>query len=126
MTQTPTEPKAGDKYYDILGGPRNPKAGDKMSDGTIFAGISPDHGYYMFIAPLTDSLTQQWKAARKLNKNLAYGRRDWRPPSEAELGVLFNNRAAIGGDGAVADPRVRTSDRLYREPPSPLIHIDWF
>lgn len=91
MTQTPT----------------GPKIGDKVPDGTIYAGVSPDIGAPMYMAPLDNSLMAAWKSTMKLNANAAYGHNDWRPASKNELAALFNNRTALGGDGAVVDPRVR-------------------
>ena len=75
-----------------------PKPGDKMPDGTIYAGISPDTGKPMYTTPADAPLTMTWKAAMKYAAKLdAHGQKDWRVPTEGELNVLFNNRAAIGG-----------------------------
>jgi hypothetical protein len=78
--------------------PAAPKVGDKMPDGTIYAGISPDTGKSMYAAPRDVSLMMQFNQARDYAARLdAHGHKDWRIPTKAELNVLFNNRAAIGG-----------------------------
>lgn len=75
-----------------------PAVGDKMPDGTIFAGISPDTKRPMYVTPADAPLTMKWNRAMEYASVLdAHGRDDWRVPSENELAVLFNNRAAIGG-----------------------------
>jgi hypothetical protein len=75
-----------------------PKIGDKMPDGTVFAGISPDTNKSMYAtladAPLTMTFNKATEYAAKLD---AHGHQDWHVPTKAELNVLFNNRAAIGG-----------------------------
>jgi len=75
-----------------------PKIGDKMSDGTIYAGISPETNKPMYAtsadAPLTMTFNKAKEYAAKLD---AHGHQDWRIPTKAELNALFNNRAAIGG-----------------------------
>jgi hypothetical protein len=69
-----------------------------MPDGTIYAGVSPDTGKPMYAtpkdAPLTCNFNQAANYASKLD---AHGRHDWRVPTKAELNVLFENRAKIGG-----------------------------
>jgi hypothetical protein len=75
-----------------------PAPGDKMPDGTVFAGISPDTNEPMYAMPADASLTMTFNEAQKYAAQLdAYGHKDWRLPTKAELNVLFNNRAAIGG-----------------------------
>ena len=67
-------------------------------DGTIYAGISPDTGRPMYTMPADAPLTMKWKEAMKYAAGLdSHGQKDWRLPTQAELDVLFNNRAAIGG-----------------------------
>jgi len=72
-----------------------------MPDGTIYAGISPDTGKPMYAmpadAPLTYAFNVAQKYAQELNTQKAHGHDDWRVPTSAELNMLFNNRAAIGG-----------------------------
>ena len=74
------------------------KIGDKMPDGTIYAGISPETNKPMYApssdAPLTYTFNEAKAYAKKLDED---GHQDWRVPTKAELNVLFNNRAAIGG-----------------------------
>jgi hypothetical protein len=78
--------------------PAESKVGDKMPDGTVFAGISPETNKPMYATPTDASLTMTFNEAQKYAAKLdAHGHRDWRVPTKAELNVLFNNRAAIGG-----------------------------
>jgi len=75
-----------------------PAPGDKMPDGTVFAGISPDTNKPMYATPTDASLTMKFNEAQEYAAKLdAHGHKDWRVPTKAELNVLFNNRAAIGG-----------------------------
>ena len=71
----------------------NIQIGDKMTDGTIYAGISPDTKEAMYVtakdAGLITTFNQAKKCASKLD---AHGHKDWRLPTEAELNVLFKNR----------------------------------
>jgi hypothetical protein len=80
------------------GGWVEPKIGDKMPDGAVFAGISPDTNKPMYVTPADASLTMSFNEAQVYAASIiAHGHRDWRLPTQAELNVLFNNRAAIGG-----------------------------
>jgi hypothetical protein len=45
-------------------------------------------------APLTMKFNKATEYAAQLD---AHSHKDWRMPTQAELNVLFNNRAAIGG-----------------------------
>ena len=83
-----------------------PTPGDKMPDGTVFAGISPDTNKPMYATPGDASLTMKFNDAQKYAAGLeANGHKDWHVPTKAELNVLFNNRAAIGGfDISCSDP----------------------
>jgi Protein of unknown function (DUF1566) len=78
-----------------------PSPGDKMPDDPVYVGISPDTGKKVFAMPADASLTMTFNEAKEyaqgLNTQKAYGYDDWRVPTKAELNVLFNNRAAIGG-----------------------------
>jgi hypothetical protein len=93
---------------DVTGEPAKPKTpvntnqapapGDKMPDGTVFAGISPDTNKRMYATPADASLAMKFNEAQEYATKLdAHGHKDWRVPTKAELNVLFNNRAAIGG-----------------------------
>ncbi len=78
--------------------PAEPKVGDKMPDGTVLAGISPDTNKPMYATPTDASLTMKFNEAQEYATKLdAHGHKDWHVPTKAELNVLFNNRAAIGG-----------------------------
>jgi len=78
--------------------PPEPKIGDKMPDGTVLAGISPDTNKPMYATHADASLTMTFNEAQEYATKLdAHGHKDWRVPTKAELNVMFNNRAAIGG-----------------------------
>jgi hypothetical protein len=93
------------------------KSGAKMTDGTIYAGISPSTNEALYVMPedggvtmteinaqlLEDNeindnacLTMDFNKAAKfvatLNKLCAYGHNDWRLPSAAELKILYQNK----------------------------------
>ena len=75
---------------------KKPAIGEVMKDGSVFAGISPDTGKRMYTTPQDSPLRQAWDDAKKYASELrAHGRKDWRMPTQGELRVLFNNRAAI-------------------------------
>jgi hypothetical protein len=74
------------------------KPGDKMPDRTVYAGLSPETGKAMYATPADGSMTMTFNDAQKYAAQLdAHGHKDWHVPTKAELNVLFNNRAAIGG-----------------------------
>ena len=76
----------------------NPPIGAIMTDGTVYAGISPDTNKPMYAVPADASLTMTFNEATEYAARLdAHGHRDWRVPTKNELNVLFNNRVAIGG-----------------------------
>jgi len=90
------------------------KIGDKMPNGTVYAGISPETNKPMYTTPADAFLTMTFNEARKYAaKLIAHGHRDWRVPTLAELTVLFNNRAAIGGFKSTYDKASRHSDDWY-------------
>jgi hypothetical protein len=69
-----------------------------MPDGTVFAGISPETTKPMYATPADASLAMRFNKATEYAAQLdVHGHHDWRVPTKAELNVLFNNRAAIGG-----------------------------
>ena len=70
-----------------------------MTDGSLYAGTSPDTGKPMFTTSKNAAgRTLAWKAAMALAANLdAHGHRDWRVPTKGELEALFRLRVAIGG-----------------------------
>jgi len=82
-----------------------PKIGDKMPDGTVYAGISPETNKPMYATPADAPLAMRFNKATEYAAQLdAHGHHDWRVPTKAELNVLFNNRAAIGGFNNVPGP----------------------
>lgn len=87
-------PEAGNAISDGAA----PEIGGKMEDGTIYAGLSPDTGEAMYVTLKDAPSTLKWKAAMKYAADLnANGHKDWKVPTKAELNVLFENRAKIGG-----------------------------
>jgi hypothetical protein len=78
-----------------------PGPGNKTLEGTVYAGRSPDTGEPMYASPVDAPLTMTFNEAagyaKKLNQEQYLCHNDWRVPTRAELNVLFNNRAAIGG-----------------------------
>ena len=77
--------------------PKDLEIGDKMPDGTIYAGLSPETGKPMYTTPADAALTMKWQEAMDYAAKLdAHGHEDWHLPTQGELNVLFNNRAAIG------------------------------
>jgi hypothetical protein len=95
-----------------------PRPGDRMPDGTICAGISPDTGKAMYTTPADAPLTMTFNKAKKYAAKLdAHGHNDWRVPTKAELNVLFNNRAAIGGFNRTT--RVEPAAWYYSSSPYP-------
>jgi hypothetical protein len=86
--------------------PAEPQVGDKMPDGSLYAGISPDTNKPMYAMPADAPLTMTFNEAQDYAAELdAHGHHDWRVPTNAELNLMFNNRAAIGGiNAASTDP----------------------
>ena len=74
-----------------------PEVGDRMEDGTIYAGISPDTNEAMYAAPADEVMMNFNLAAARAEGLSRMAGKAYRVPSEGELNVLFNNRAAIGG-----------------------------
>lgn len=84
------------KWDKAAGGTLPP--GTTMPDGTLYAGVSPDTHSPLYTTPVDEPLTTTFGQAVKYAKSLnAHGHTDWRVPTEGELNVIFNNRAALGG-----------------------------
>jgi hypothetical protein len=84
--------------------PKEIKIGTRMEDGWIYGGISPSNGQPMFVAPADEKrglfkrqLSTPEKARKRAAKKSRETGHECRVPTYAELKVLFNNRAAIGG-----------------------------
>lgn len=72
-----------------------------MSDGTVYAGVSPDTGLGFYAAVEDAPEKLDWHEAQEYaRESKAYGQNDWRLPTAGELNVMFNNRAAIGNFNA--------------------------
>ena len=86
-----------------------------MTDGTVFAGISPDTSKPIYTSPadvsFTLTFTEAIVYAHGLIADEAHGYDDGRLPTKAELNLLFNNRAAIDGfdDGSDSMPNSGTT-----------------
>jgi hypothetical protein len=77
---------------------RAPQIGDLIPDKGVYAGFSPDTWEPMYTTPKDAPLNLSFNQATKYAADLvAHGHRDWRVPTIAELNMLFNNRAALGG-----------------------------
>ncbi len=73
-------------------------AGGRRSDGSVYAGVSPDSNQAMYTTPQDAAMVMPWDRAMSYCRALtAHGKHDWRVPSLTELAVLFRNRADIGG-----------------------------
>jgi len=82
-----------------------PKVGDRMTDGTVYAGTSPDTGKAMYATPGDAPLTCTFNQARNYAAELdAHDHNDWRVPTKDELNVMFQNLAAIGGFNETGSP----------------------
>lgn len=61
-----------------------------MSDGTVFAGKSPESGRALFVKPITESTRLNWdeamRAVQDLNAGSSY--KNWRLPSMAQLRII--------------------------------------
>ncbi len=68
------------------------KVGDTMSDGTIYAGISPDTNERMYVAAKGEKIIMDFNEAAGYAATLdAHDHKDWRVPTKEELDVLFRN-----------------------------------
>jgi hypothetical protein len=100
MTQPATASKIGDnpRRVNHRAMDADLRIGAIMTDGTIYAGISPDTNKPMYATPVDARQTMTFNEAQKYVARLnAHSHKDWRLPTKAELNVLFNNRAAVGG-----------------------------
>ena len=93
---TVTFTKPGPANDTTVKGKTAPEIGDEMTDGTIYAGISPDTHKPMYTTPRDEPLTVTFKGAATqagvLNMTNALDHHDWRVPTIRELGVLWENR----------------------------------
>ena len=75
-----------------------PRIGEKMPDGTVCVGVSPETHHPMYATQKDVPEKMEFKEAQEYAAQLdAHGHKDWRVPTKAELNVMFNNRAAVGG-----------------------------
>ncbi len=74
-----------------------PAVGDRADDGWIYAGVSPETHKPMFVQP-EDAGVMRWRKGKRLAKALLKkGKAEARLPSDKELFMMFNKRAAIRG-----------------------------
>src|SRR5262249_33412896 len=74
------------------------QVGDRMKDGTIFAGLSPETNAPMYALPADEALQLDFNEAAKRAEEFSQETgKEYRVPTKAEMKVLFDNRAAIGG-----------------------------
>lgn len=89
------------------------KVGEADNDGWIYAGVSPDTGKAMFVAPQDTTNVNLAEAQAQAEALQEQGKPEARVPSLAELKVIFNNRAEIGGF-KTATKGVQMATYLYR------------
>ncbi len=66
-----------------------PEIGNRMSDGTIYAGISPTTGEHMYASAVDTSGSMTFEEAEEF---IARHKSDFLLPDKAELQVLFDNK----------------------------------
>jgi hypothetical protein len=67
--------------------------GDKATDGTIYAGISPDTNQPLYTTPADAPGTDTLSGAKRYCSALqTSGHQDWRAPTKNELNTLYQNR----------------------------------
>jgi hypothetical protein len=85
-------------WVEAFGDNAEPGIGAVMPDGTICVGISPHTKKPMYAMPADAPLTMTFNQAKRYAaRRVSHGHGDWRLPTDAELDVPFNYRAAIGG-----------------------------
>jgi hypothetical protein len=73
-----------------------PRIGDTVSDGSVYAGISPTDNRAMFVMRHDAQKIYNWRDALSLACAHEYlGYRDWIVPDQYELDLLFQKRAEI-------------------------------
>lgn len=71
------------------------KPGATLSDGTVYAGHSPDNGAPLYVMPEDLKPSVNWFGAKKA-RTVYGGYADWRLPTATELNLLFENQHMIG------------------------------
>jgi len=87
--------------------------GSRMPDGTVYAGISPDFNKPLFVLPSDAPLNMTWQQAASYAAGLEgadHAKATFRLPTDRELGLIFRNKAAIGGFHETND---MTPDAVY-------------
>jgi Protein of unknown function (DUF1566) len=71
----------------------SPVVGDKTTDGTVYAGVSPDTHKPLYTTPADAPGIYTYNEAKSYCSALeASGHHDWRVPAKDELNVLYKNR----------------------------------
>lgn len=72
---------------------RTEKIGQKKQDGTIYAGVSPETGQAMYVAPHDSPLALKFVKAVEYTGSLRLNdKSDFRLPTESELKVILENK----------------------------------
>jgi hypothetical protein len=78
-------------YADVI-----PSVGAFASDGSVYAGESPDTHKPLYATPTDAPDLVSWSDATKYCSGLqSFGHTDWRVPSKKELAVLYEDRKAL-------------------------------
>ena len=85
----------------LLGGMaeyQKPTAGMMISDGTIYAGVSPTNGGALYVMPSDMGDPHSWGDAKALATRQTFANKsDWRLPTKAELALLCERKGIIYG-----------------------------
>jgi hypothetical protein len=74
-----------------------PAIGDFASDGSVYAGVSPDAHQPMYTTPEDAPDLFIWNDGQNYCGTLeSFGHKDWRVPTKRELNVLYDNRNTGG------------------------------
>jgi len=77
-----------------------PSIGAFASDGSIYAGESPDTHKPMYTTPANAPDLFSWSDASNYCSTLqSFGHNDWRVPTKKELAVLYENRNTLALNG---------------------------
>jgi Protein of unknown function (DUF1566) len=82
----------------VISGGAVPDPGARQTDGTIYAGVTPQSRKALYTTAADATGIFSWRDGTAYCAALREaGHDDWRMPPRSELGVLFANQAAIGG-----------------------------
>jgi hypothetical protein len=70
-----------------------PDVGTKVSDGTVFAGISPTNHQPMYLLPAVKHPFLDFNEAAIAAQNVEFsGKKDFRVPTSDELGIIYKHK----------------------------------